>query len=151
MKRFVDRNSSSLNFYERIKDNSQNTMIFENLNTAEKYKNKELKKVNESDINLFYIRNPVFDKLILRILYNNEMVQVTELQKEDWDLNPFLASAELYGTPDYWWILLIGNRMTSIHEFTKLPDMIYKPNITDIKEKIKLELVKSDIVGEVTE
>ena len=148
-KKFIDRYTSDMDFYKRVEKLSNNTMQFENLNTAEKYKNDEIKKVSDSLTNLFYTRNPVFDKLLLRILSRSNKVEVPELKKEDWDLNPYLASYDLYGTAEYWWILLLGNRMSSIYEFTKLPDFIYKPDILDLKEQIRIELKKNENVGEI--
>jgi len=151
MKKFVSRIVQDNDFYKRVNKILENSMTFENLNTSEKYKNEDIKKMKDSLINLMYTRNPIFDKLLIRIIDKSTKVELDDIRKEDWDLNPFLASYELYGTPEFWWLLLLGNRMLSIHEFTKLPNVLFKPDLEDIREQLKNEFTKNDTIGEIIE
>ena len=68
MKKFVSRIVQDNDFYKRVNKTLENSMTFENLNTSEKYKNEDIKKMKDSLINLMYTRNPIFDKLLIRII-----------------------------------------------------------------------------------
>ena len=149
--KFIRRNPSDKNFYNTVKIFAENTTTFENSTIMEKYKNDKLKKVNETTTNLFFAKNPIFDKYLHRILEKCTMITVTAEQKERWDMNPYLASKEIYNTPEYWWILLLANRMTNIYEFCKLPDTIYKADIEDLMSELRVELQKNEDMGMIKE
>lgn len=148
-KKFADRYNTSKGFFSRVEANSKNTLIFENTNISERYKNEEVKHMDESEIGLYYITNVLFGKYLDRILQKCDTKVLSDTEKRDYDLNPYLVSYNMYGNPDYWWLILLGNRMRNIHEFTKLPDKIYIPNLEDVKSIMKLEMLKNDNIGEV--
>lgn len=149
MKRFIDRRDNSKEFFDRVNRLSQNTLTFENTNISERYKNEEVNHMDETEMGLYYITNVLFGKYLDRILQKCKMTTLSDDLKKEYDLNPYLVSYNEYGSPDYWWLILLGNRMRSIHEFTKLPNMIYIPNLDDVKYIMKLEMVKNNNIGEI--
>jgi len=62
----------------------------------------------------------------------NEIVETVTLTPEEakkYHYNPHLLSYDLYGTPDYWFLLLDLNGLSSFTEFDINPIKVYNSNL----------------------
>lgn len=149
---FIENKRNGSTKFEQVIDTlSNNSLTFENISIKEKYFNKDIKHMEESEKNLIYFRNIIFEKYITRIIYNSKDVILTEEQNRLFDKNPYLAAEELLGNPDYWWLLLISNQKSNIDSFTKFKNIIKTPDMDDLKSLIKDELTKNENIGKVIE
>ena len=145
MGKFVENQiEGSNNFLYNIRKMKENTLNFENCSYKEYYKNNDIKYMNSTEKGLVYFRNILQEKYYDRIIRNRHITTITKEQALEFDMNPYLASYQLLGTSEYWWILLLVNKKMNVESFTKLKDKIYTPDIEDIKQCIIVELKKND-------
>lgn len=150
MASFIDtKRNKSVDFQEVVESMSKNSILFENSSIKEKYTNKSVKYMEETELNLLYYRNVIFEKYVDRLLYMSKQTILTDEQKLMYDKNPYLAAKELLGSPDYWWLLLIVNRKLCIDDFTKLQNVINIPDIDDLKSLLKDEFSKDNNIGQI--
>lgn len=147
---YIENTIESANdFLPNIRRMKNNTLNFENSSYREKYINKDMKYLNSSEKNLIYFRNILQEKYFDRIILNRQRTNLTSEQILEFDMNPYLASKTLLGSPEYWWLILMVNKKMNVESFTNLKSSIYTPNIEDIKECLKIELKKNEKLGEI--
>jgi len=145
MGKFVENQvEGSNNFLYNIRKMKENTLNFDNSSYKEYYKNKDIKYMNSTEKGLVYFRNILQEKYYDRIIRKRHITTITREQALEFDMNPYLASYQLLGTSEYWWILLMVNKKMNVESFTKLKDKIYTPDIEDIKQCLIIELKKND-------
>ena len=138
------------NFLSNIRRMKKNTLNFENCSYREKYTNDKIKYMESSEKNLIYFRNILQEKYFDRIISRRKITSITKEQELEFDMNPYLASYKLLGSPEYWWLLLIVNKKMNVESFRNLKEKIYTPDIQDIKECLITELKKNDKLGEIS-
>ena len=142
-----NRINTSNRFLDNVRSMRENTLNFENISYREKYVNEDINYMKTSEKNLVYFSNILQEKYLSRIIERRRKTSITSDQKNEFDMNPYLAARVLLGNADYWWILLLVNRKMNVQQFTKLGDYIYTPDMEDIKECIIKELNKNKNLG----
>jgi len=141
--------TETTNFINNVRNMFDNTLNFENCSYREKYVNDDVQFMDKSEKNLIYFRNILQEKYLTRIINNRHKTSITIEQKNDFDMNPYLAAHTLLGNREYWWLILLVNKKINVESFTKLKDYIYTPDISDIKECLINEMSKNEDVGQI--
>lgn len=139
--------SGSNHFLDNVRKMKENSMNFENISYVEVYKNEDIPYMESTIKDLKYFRNIIQEKYFDRLLYKRKIISIDEKQRLEYDMNPYLASTELLGSPDYWWILLMVNKKMNVQEFCKLKGTIFIPDMDDLKTCIIQELNKNNDLG----
>jgi hypothetical protein len=146
-KSFKQYGESKKNFFTTIDKKLSNTLLFENCSIIESYNNDKIKYYDKTEKGLYYFTNIVMEKYRDFIVETSDPIELSTQQRINYEFNPYLLSYDNFGTPDYWWIILLANRKTSIFDFTKLPSIIKLPNISQLKNKLKYEMQNNSGFG----
>ena len=127
------------NFYESIKDCSENSLNFENCCESEPYINEEVESANISNLGLILYDIPFITKYFDKIKENTNSIMLTEMEQMTYYRNPKLLSYDKLGSIDYWYLILLLNEWFSAYDMTDLGKSIILPNPKNIADIITEE------------
>lgn len=132
-------NENKDNFYESVKDCSENSLNFENCSEIEEYVNDEVESADASNLGLIYYDIPFITKYFDKIKENTTSIMLTEMEQMTYYRNPKLLSYDKLGSIDYWYLILLLNGWFSAYDMTDLGKSVILPNPKTIADIITEE------------
>lgn len=108
--------------------NTQNTVSANMLLTA----------ISNSEIATIFMEETLLSKYTTELSAYLETTTLTSRQQEYYAYNPRLLSQDLYGAPEFWYILLYANEMHSALEFNVIKLKFYRKGVLDLLNTIRL-------------
>lgn len=108
--------------------NTQNTVSANMLLTA----------ISNGEIATIFMEETLLSKYTTELSAYLETTTLTSRQQEYYAYNPRLLSQDLYGAPEFWYILLYANEMHSALEFNVTKLKFYRKGVLDLLNTIRL-------------
>lgn len=108
--------------------NTQNTVSANMLLTA----------ISNGEIATIFMEDTLLSKYTTELSAYLETTTLTSRQQEYYAYNPRLLSQDLYGAPEFWYILLYANEMHSALEFNVTKLKFYRKGVLDLLNTIRL-------------
>ena len=108
--------------------NTQNTVSANMLLTA----------ISNGEIATIFMEETLLSKYTTELSAYLETTTLTSRQQEYYVYNPRLLSQDLYGAPEFWYILLYANEMHSALEFNVTKLKFYRKGVLDLLNTIRL-------------
>lgn len=130
------------------KQAQSNTLNFENCSTFTEYDHED--KGIGSAYGLCYDENYIVNNIIPYLKKTAEFKSFSDAEKEEYKCKPMKLSYDIYGTIDYWWILLCVNGYMYPSDFHSF-DVLIVPSISDIETIIDKEVFTNETLGKIPE
>ena len=108
--------------------NTQNTVSANMLLTA----------ISNGEVATIFMEETLLSKYTTELSAYLETTTLTSRQQEYYAYNPRLLSQDLYGAPEFWYILLYANEMHSALEFNVTKLKFYRKGVLDLLNTIRL-------------
>lgn len=135
--RHEQTSTTEKSFKETIMTQEINSTDIEMASEGELYANPEILHYEESELNLIFSNNILMGKLYNLIKDYHEEVKLDSKLKFKYKAAPERVSADYYGTPGLWYLILWANGCECAAEFTGF-DTIIVPSLSRI-QKILVE------------
>lgn len=108
--------------------NEQNTVSANMLMTA----------ISDGTTATIFMEETLLSKYTVELSQYLVQTTLTEREKHYYAYNPRLLSQDLYGAPEFWYIILYANEMHSALEFNTSKIKFYRKGVLDLLNNIRL-------------
>lgn len=97
-----------------------------------------LAAISNGEVATIFMEETLLSKYTTELSAYLETTTLTSRQQEYYAYNPRLLSQDLYGAPEFWYILLYANEMHSALEFNVTKLKFYRKGVLDLLNTIRL-------------
>ena len=94
--------------------------------------------ISDGTRTIFYMENTLLSKYTWELDQHKTFVDLSEREQHFYAYNPRLFSYDLYGYPEFWYIILYANELHSATDFHPTRVKFYKSSVLNVLNEIRI-------------